>query len=170
MRKTFSDLTKKYDIYHFFYTGFLSNWYRSPFTDVNTGLFYDCVEQYMMHRKALLFSDFEIADKIMAAKDNPSECKSLGRKVRNFDQKVWEREARAIVYEGCYYKFSQNKGLRKQLMLTRGTLLVEASAVDCVWGIGMRGTDFSAQDPRYWKGTNWLGQVLTHLREDLSQI
>lgn len=166
MRKTFYDLTKKYNQYHFFYVGFLSNWFTSPFVDLSTGIKYDCTEQFMMHKKALLFGDEAIASKILATA-NPSEHKSLGRKVSNFDPAVWDKEARAIVYEGSYYKFTQNKGLLKKLMSTRGTLLVEASAVDKIWGIGMRATDVNADDPRFWKGKNWLGQVLTHLRDDL---
>lgn len=166
MRKTFSDLTKKYKDYHFFYVGYLSNWYLSPFVDLSTGIAYNCSEQFMMHKKALLFGDDAIASKVLAVQ-NPLDQKNLGKAVSNFDQAVWDREARPIVYEGCYYKFTQNKGILKQLMSTRGTLLVEASAVDKVWGIGMRSTDFGADDPEYWKGKNWLGQVLTHLRDDL---
>lgn len=167
MRKNFSDLTDKYNKYHFFYTGCFSNWHRSPFTDARTKVFYDCAEQYMMHRKAILFGDTDSADKIMAVRNNPAECKSLGRGVTGFDPETWDREARAIVYEGCYYKFSQNSNLLRQLVLTKGSLLVEASPVDTIWGIGMKSTDPGVNDPNCWRGTNWLGQVLTYLRDDL---
>lgn len=166
MRKTFSDLTKKYKDYHFFYVGCFSNWYTSPFVDTSTGVFYNCSEQFMMHKKALLFGDEETASKILATL-SPLSQKSLGRQVSGFDGETWERWARPIVYEGCHYKFTQNKQLLRKLLSTKGTLLVEASAVDKVWGIGMKSTDFGADNPEYWKGKNWLGQVLTHLRDDL---
>lgn len=121
----------------------------------------------MMHKKALLFGDQESADKIMASKNDPKQCKNLGRGVKGFDPKVWDKEARPIVYEGCHYKFTQNEDLLGQLMSTKGSLLVEASPVDKIWGIGMKSTDPDVNNPRCWKGTNWLGQVLTYVRDDL---
>jgi hypothetical protein len=167
MRKTFSDLTPKYNSYVFFHTGYLSNWYRSPFVDPKTGVFYNCMEQYMMHRKALLFGDEEVAEMIMKT-DDPSVHKRLGREVKGFDVDTWNKEARPIVYEGCYLKFSQNKQLKKMLMGTAGSLLVEASAMDKVWGIGVGMGAFGIDNPQNWRGENWLGQVLTYVREDLA--
>ena len=48
---------------------------------------------------SVLFGDKEIADEIMAGTD-PKVIKSLGRKVRNFDQEVWEEKCRGIVKDG----------------------------------------------------------------------
>ena len=45
----------------FFYGGIYSQWYPSNF--VIDGVEYNCAEQYMMHQKALLFSDEKIANK-----------------------------------------------------------------------------------------------------------
>lgn len=45
--------------------------------------------------------------------------------------------------------------------------MVEASPVDTVWGIGLDQNDTRAWDRSQWKGTNWLGVVLTRLREDI---
>ncbi len=55
----------------------------------------------------------------------------------------------------------------KALLATEGTLLVEASPYDKVWGVGLGEDDPRIKDPKNWKGTNWLGEVLTKLREDL---
>lgn len=49
--------------YHFFWNGKLSNWYDSEFT-INE-ITYSCVEQYMMHQKALVFGDYDIAYRII---------------------------------------------------------------------------------------------------------
>ena len=142
-----------------------SQWHRSDF--VVDGFQYTCAEQYMMHRKALLFEDKEIAQQIMQAGYNPKEHKALGRKVKNFDPGMWEAQARVVVYNGNKAKFTQNPKLKEQLEATKGTLLVEASPYDKIWGIGLEKTDPRAHDRSTWNGKNWLGQVLTQLRYDL---
>lgn len=58
----------------------------------------------MMWKKALLFDDKEIADKILKQK-NPKTVKSLGRKVRNFDTDVWNNNSFDIVVQGNLLKF-----------------------------------------------------------------
>ncbi len=160
------DYLKLYNTYNFFYNGYLSNWAEVPFIDQETYIPYNCSEQYMMHQKALLFNDFETAQAIMFKK-HPREQKELGRKVRNFDFSIWSSHAQQIVYEGCFYKFTQNKDAYEYLLSTAGTYLVEASPYDTIWGIGIGKDNPKIHDPKNWKGSNWLGQVLTSLREDL---
>lgn len=167
MRYKELDYLDKYSQFWFFYNGPLSNWASTPFVDLSSGIFYRCVEQYMMHRKALLFGDVKVAEKILQTK-LPRDQKALGRQVAGFDKGVWDKEARQIVYEGCYYKFTQNKDALDWLVKTSGHYLVEASPQDVIWGIGLSSLDEKAKDPLNWRGKNWLGQVLTSLREDLS--
>lgn len=168
MKFKLQDYLKQYKTYHFFYSGYLSNWADVPFIDKETYIPYNCSEQYMMHQKALLFKDFETANLIMCKK-HPREQKELGRMVKNFDFSIWSTQARQIVYTGCLYKFTQNKDAYDYLMSTVGTYLVEASPYDTIWGIGLGENDKQISDPNNWKGSNWLGQVLTSLREDLLQ-
>ena len=152
--------------YTFFFTEAspFSQWYRCRFTaGENT---FNCAEQFMMHGKAVLFGDAEVAAKILAA-DHPRDHKALGRKVKNFDDKIWKREREQIVMAGNRAKFTQNKELEKLLLDTRGTTLVEASPYDKIWGIGLAASDPRAQDPSQWKGQNLLGKILTALREEL---
>lgn len=152
--------------YTFFFTEAspFSQWFRCSFTvDGNT---FNCAEQFMMHGKAVLFADAEVADKILAA-DHPREHKALGRKVRDFDDKVWRRERETIVMAGNRAKFSQNPELRELLLAAKGTL-VEASPYDKIWGIGLAASDPRANDPTQWKGQNLLGQILTRLRDELA--
>ncbi|KAL8823069.1 MAG: hypothetical protein Q9191_006206, partial [Dirinaria sp. TL-2023a] len=90
--------------------GFLSQWYDSPFTapslssatatatsssassspknasGKNKTLTFNTTEQYMMYRKAVLFSDFKIAGQIMREPE-PNKQRALGRKVKGFDCK-----------------------------------------------------------------------------------
>ena len=141
-----------------------SQWYRCRFV-VGEKTF-NCAEQYMMHGKALLFSDPDAASKILAA-DHPRDHKALGRKVKGFDDAAWKREREAIVLAGNRAKFTQNKELLEQLLATKGTTLVEASPYDRIWGIGLAATDPRAQDANQWRGQNLLGKILTRLREEL---
>jgi ribA/ribD-fused uncharacterized protein len=98
---------------------------------------------------------------------NPRRQQELGRAVTGFDEATWNAVARDIVYQGNYGKFTQNVDLHKRLLDTHPTLLVEASPIDRIWGIGLSESDALLIPPEEWPGTNWLGQVLTLLREDL---
>ncbi len=124
---------------------------------------FNCMEQYMMYHKAMLFLDREIAKEIMMTKD-PKEQKRLGRKVANFDEKVWKQKRSAIVYWGNEKKFQQNEVCMSKLLETVGTTLVESSPYDKIWGIGLSKSDPRANDRDQWKGLNLLGEILTFLR------
>ncbi|BCT30356.1 NADAR family protein [Bacillus velezensis] len=142
-----------------------SQWHRCMFME--NGKIYTCAEQYMMEQKALLMGDTEIAAEIMATGYNPREYKALGRKVKPFDARLWHNKCKEIVYQGNLLKFTQNHELGKQLTATAGTTLVEASPYDTIWGIGLSAEDPRALNRGSWRGTNWLGEVLTNLRKNL---
>ena len=94
--------------YVFFWGGPFSNWFKADF--VIGGIKFNCTEQYMMYNKAMLFKDSETADEILACK-NPRDHKALGRKVKNFNVDVWNKNAKRIVYDGNRAKFTQNPDL-----------------------------------------------------------
>lgn len=155
----------------FFYGGPFSNFYPVYFMD-SDGVTYSCTEQYYMAKKALFFKDSFNYEKIMA-ETNPKQQKFFGRKVANFDKAKWyglgtaENPAKKIMFDGNYLKYSQNEALKKILLKTEGTTLVEASPFDTVWGIGMDANNYFSKYRRYWKGKNWLGEVLTQVRDKL---
>ncbi len=93
----------------------------------------------MMAQKALLFDDEEIYDKISTAK-SPAEAKTLGRKVRNFNEVVWQER-----------------------------VLVEASLMDKIWGIGLAADRDRADNPKRWNGLNLLGFALMQVRDMLEK-
>lgn len=145
----------------------LSQWYKAGF---NVGhLTYCCMEQYMMSKKALLFGDEETNRKIMASEE-PGEIKRLGRSVAGFDEKLWEQFRVPIVLTGNYYKFSQLPRLRNFLLNTGEALLVEASPLDTVWGIGMDAAKAAALPARCWNGCNLLGFSLMEVRDELQRL
>ena len=151
--------------YVLFWGGIFSQWFECRFTVDR--ITYNCAEQYMMAMKAQHFGDNEALDKILES-DSPSEPKAIGRKIKNFDEVSWALVSRNHVYIGNHAKFTQNNQLLEGLLETKGKIIVEASPYDKIWGIGMGVDDPRCFDMQKWRGLNWLGQVLTDLREDLS--
>ncbi|MBO4258618.1 NADAR family protein, partial [Streptomyces griseorubiginosus] len=139
----------------------LSQWWPSPFTV--DGVTYATAEHWMMAGKARLFGDAEAERRALEA-GHPSQAKKAGRLVRGFDEAVWERERFGIVVEGSVHKFAAHADLRGFLLGTGDRVLVEASPVDRVWGIGLTADDEAATDPERWRGPNLLGFALMEAR------
>lgn len=142
----------------------LSQWWPSPFTV--DGVTYATAEHWMMAGKARLFGDEDALARVLAA-GHPSEAKKAGRLVRGFDEEIWTRERFGIVVEGSVHKFAADEELRAFLLGTGERVLVEASPVDRVWGIGLTADDPAAEDPARWRGPNLLGFALMEARERL---
>ena len=144
--------------------GFLSNWYPSPFQ--KNGLLFVNMEQYMMYEKAVCFGDTQIAEQILKS-ETPAEIKELGRKVRGYEDHIWNGLRQVVVYDGLLDKFTQNKDLGEKLGQTGNALLAECSVSDRIWGIGISMHDAKRYDLRMWRGTNLLGYALMRVREKL---
>lgn len=155
-------------MYLFFYqsthpqTGFLSQWFRSTIKE--EGISFNCVEQYMMYKKAKLFGDENIAQQILNT-TQPITQRKLGRKVKNFKKKIWNKHKYDIVKKGNRLKFEQNIDLKRKLLETSGKYLVESSPTDKIWGIGLSMKDPLICNPDNW-GENLLGHILVELRQD----
>jgi ribA/ribD-fused uncharacterized protein len=150
--------------YVFFWGGTFSQWCPSPF-EID-GEKYNCCEQYMMAKKALLFGDIQSYKKIMNTKD-PKVQKAIGRTVKNFDRTTWEKVCREYVYEGNLAKFKQNPKMLQELLATGKREIVEASPFDTIWGVGLSENDSNILDKTKWKGTNWLGEAIVRVRQTL---
>ena len=122
----------------------------------------------MMAGKAKLFNDEEVFEEIMRCKD-PKKIKSLGRKVKNFDEEKWNKAKIDIVFKGNYLKFMQNKNLKEFLLSTGNRIIVEVSPYDAVWGIKMSENDEFVNNPLKWKGKNLLGFILMEVRDEIKK-
>lgn len=150
--------------YTFFLRGVLSQWQRSPF--MCEGVHFNTCEHYMMFQKAVLFGDIETAAKILES-PHPKTAKSLGRRVRNFNNETWRMFRQGIVISGNYLKFNMHTSMKEVLLSTKGTLLVEANPYDSIWGVGLSIDDPEIENRSQWRGENLLGWSLTQVREIL---
>jgi len=114
-----------------------------------------------------LFGDMEALTKIMEPIHQPAVQKAIGRQVENFGPIRWNEICKDVVYKANYAKFTQNPDMKKVLIESEETTLVEASPHDTIWGIGLGEDDPRAADRSQWRGKNWLGEVLMKVREDL---
>lgn len=163
------------DKFVFFFTDkdVFSNWYVSPFYDkmawkfnpeVECQIKFDCVEQYMMWRKASLFKDYDTALAILSGsrkRGNEKEqayYKRMGRAVEGYEDSMWEDWREMVVKRGLFMKYNQNPELKRVLMKYKSKIFVEASPYDAIYGIKMGMNDQGVEDPSNWKGENLLGK------------
>ena len=139
-----------------------SNWNDSRFTVKKIEFAHG--EQYLTYAKAMLFKDYETAEVILGKTVPPKRCKGLGRAVRNFNQRVWDERCLPIMTAGLFEKASQNPDVLALLAATEGTVIVEASKYDSVWGIGVSEWDPISTRPEEWPGENLLGQAWMNVR------
>ncbi len=141
-------------------------WENHEFSE--DGVTYKTAEHYMMAGKARLFNDDEMLEKILAS-GSAAEAKKYGRMIRNFDQYMWEINRFEIVKKANYLKFTQHEELKTYLLSTNNRVLVEASPVDKIWGIGLSEDDENAEFPENWPGLNLLGFCLMEVREMINK-
>ncbi len=141
-----------------------SQWYPSSF--IVDDVEYKTAEHWMMAQKALLFSDVATCKEIISC-TKPGEAKALGRLIENFSDDIWNEHRHKIVLQGNLHKFDQHPALKDFLLSTGDRILVEASPVDPVWGIGMSADDPEINYVYKWKGLNLLGFALMEVRNNL---
>ncbi|WP_033424830.1 NADAR family protein [Actinomadura flavalba] len=142
----------------------LSQWWPAAFAV--DGVRYATAEHFMMAEKARLFGDAATRAAILAA-PHPARAKDLGRRVRGYDDAVWDEHRYDVVVRANLAKFGQDEDLRRYLCETGDRVLVEASPVDRVWGIGLTADDARATRPADWPGRNLLGFALMDVRDHL---
>lgn len=163
------------DTHVYFWGSYLSNFYRAPFkATVEFPLFSDLVEfhsseQYYMVCKALHFKDYDSVEKILTAPD-AKIAKAFGREVKNFDADEWNKNSYPHMVRAVRYKFFEPKNIviRERIIETGDKILVEASPIDLIWGVGLHEDDDAILDKANWRGENRLGNALMEIRADLN--
>lgn len=154
--------------------GWMSQWYAYEMRDGSAStIVYPTAEHYMMYQKARLFGDDEVAGEVLAGAGlHPRAIKTLGRRVKGFDETVWAAERERIVEEGTWLKMTRpardgQVSLGELLLGTGDRELVEASPYDRVWGVGFRARDAERNRERW--GLNLLGKALMAVRKRLRE-
>ena len=105
------------------------------------------------------------ASKIVKAK-TPEEARKLGREVKNYNDKEWDKVRVQYMHKAVSYKFCQNPALRNQLCDPKynGLQFVEAAYYDKIWGIGYDENQALHTPVESW-GRNELGKILNKVRD-----
>ncbi len=137
---------------------YMSNFYRSLITDIN-GKQYPTAEHYFQAWKHIDDDGNlnEHGEQVRLSK-TPTEAKKLGR-AAHIDMTEWDKRKLDVMRSALRLKFDQHSGIRKKLIATSPSLLVEASPTDYVWGEGRNKT-----------GTNYLGVLLVELRDEYIKL
>ena len=144
-----------------------------------------CVNQELHYRKAILFGDEEVANHILAEREDAAKIKQYGREVKNYDNDKWTEVRYDIARDAVESKFRSDDALKKLLLETDGKIIVEA-ATDRAWGIGVLEFSSTSEEgeakkgaknkdnnncwhvlPNEWDGLNLLGRCLMDVRERL---
>lgn len=143
----------------------LSQWWPTRFTV--DGVTYASAEHWMMAYKARLFGDAESEAAAVAAK-SPAVAKKVGQAGPRFRRRgVAARAVRTGGGRSGVHKFGGDPELREFLLNTGDRVLVEASPMDRIWGIGLAADDPRAENPASWRGLNLLGFALMDARAEL---
>ncbi|KAJ4257411.1 hypothetical protein NW762_008533 [Fusarium torreyae] len=170
--------------------GYLSQWYYCPFRDdEDESKTYKTAEHVELY-DAPKGPSLQGRSHLKTA--HPRKVKSLGRKIKNFDEKTWNEHRCSVVRRGNLLKFTRaitEEGFQKgtpsgsaatdgkhqpiegsllgMLLATGDRDLVEASPFDRIWGIGFKAAD--AEAARGSWGENLLGKELMEVRRILRE-
>lgn len=143
---------------------YLSNFAITPF--FLKGQCYQSTEHYFQAMKAAYFGDVDAINKMEKAQ-SAREHKEIGRTVKGYDEKQWEKVRQMFMENGCTAKFDQNPAAKKQLLETGDSILCESSKSDRIWANGLSMWDKDALNPKKWLGYNLLGQTLMTVRDKI---
>lgn len=156
-------ITDKYILF-FSKSDMMSNFYPHEFIHMNK-TFKDS-ETAFMWRKAVYFKDYQIAGEILNSK-HPNHAKSLGRKVKGFNDEQWSKVRFDIMKEVVSDKVNQFDDLNEFIKKYKHKKFVEASPYDNIWGVKLNEHNPKILNEENWNGLNLLGEVYDEIKLDL---
>ncbi len=134
------------------------------------GVHYKSTEHCLIAQHVHFCGDSAAAEEIQAA-DTAAKAMKKGKQVPfPGGTKPWHIFAKKALEAANLAKFMQNASLHQHLFTTCGKRLVEAST-DPYWGCGhaldVLNHNSKLHHPDEWRGFNIMGDILTHLRQNL---
>lgn len=143
-----------------------------------------CSEQAIMIIKAIIMKDYTTVEDLLNINNPSSETndndikifckriKEIGRRIKNFNQKIWNNYLPEIVIRILLEKFRSNnmKSLIMQDITDVQSVFAEAASYDNIWGIGVDDKELEAHRIISWKGYNMLGYGITAISRYYLQI
>lgn len=123
-------------------------------------------EKYFMYMKAVTFGDEKVAKEIYKL-DDPRQIKEFGRKVKNYDDNVWDEVREQIMYNAVKAKFEQDGLCNYCILEYPHETFIEGNPYDKIWGVGIKFNDNRIFDKTNWNGKNLLGKILTKVRDEI---
>jgi len=144
-----------------------SNFYKEDFE--YKGHIFERSEQAFMWQKAIYFGDYEIANEILkSTHKHPKHAKALGRKVKNFDDKAWNKVRYSIMKDVVRHKVNQSQTIQTFIKQHKDKTFVEASPFDAIWGVKLSENNDKILDPSNWNGQNLLGKIYNELKMEVN--
>ena len=120
----------------------------------------------------LFFGDAKAARSVMLQTD-PVNMKKIGDQMVHSNktkaEQWFEFRARKVMKSAVHQKFLQNTALSNQLLQQEG-VFAEANQYDSRWGIGLGLHNQDWRDKSKWRGSNWLGEILQEVRNELKTL
>lgn len=113
--------------------------------DPETGIEFNCCEQYMMYQKARTFNDDASAAAVMATKD-PKEHKAIGRRVIGFTDHEWDAVKRKIVVDANMLKFAQGMASKTDQFVYLPSPLVNGGPKQSTKALGKEENEVSLKE------------------------
>ena len=129
-----------------------SNFHHSPF-EINGQQFHSA-KQWIQYRKALMFWDSYMANRILLA-DTPMECKQLSYKINGYE----------VCFGGVHEKFIQNQPLL-QLLKTASLKILAEATTDRLWGTSITLRNSCALQIEKWHSSGWLSHMLMTIGDE----
>ena len=142
----------------------LSNFYKCQIK-VND-VAHSSTEHLFQYERSLMLDRRDVALKVIAA-PTPFEAMKAGREVNA--PKDWvTSKGKQLMTDILKAKIEQVPEFKKMLIDKAGKIFTE-STTNKVWGTGIRITAGNAEDHSKWKGTNFLGEIITELAKSIKK-
>uniref|UniRef100_A0A0N5CBD7 DUF1768 domain-containing protein n=1 Tax=Strongyloides papillosus TaxID=174720 RepID=A0A0N5CBD7_STREA len=147
-----------------------SNFYRSPFTDPETGYRFLTVEHYYQFHKALYSGDQQSQLEILRT-DEAYKVQRIGHQIKNLNRSGWEERKISVLYKGLKLKFSdpilKNKLREYYVSSPTNRKFIEISKSN-YWGCSYKMVVNNSKNADLY-GRNNMGKLLTKLDNELFQ-